>query len=353
MVGPSSARGRLSGTAWRDQGRTFPDVDARLLGTAPDWVHDRYFTIGSDGRKYRSWHPPSVQLDPSDPTSPVVHFGHEHGDPPHVGAPPPAFGQAAFHAGLLQQVFDHAGFKVFTHRSGWLTGHATPEREPVAPDWDMQLTVHQGTSSVARLVQRFHEVAFWCRDTNGRTSEVCVMADAGVLEERGGSSRSGPGWPRRVVASHVEPDWERWTLLANVCGVWLGCFTVAVANPMTHVHPDPERPNELVVVPTSTEFAPPGTPALSLGHPHSAWLGQERVLYDADWMWNNRNRPEQLFTTPYGEPVANPDPKDRGLLRQRIAAYDFRSGPSAPWDRTAAALGAARLALPVGAPGGN
>jgi hypothetical protein len=42
-------------------------------------VHDSYFVIGPDGRKYPTWHPPT-HVDAS--TGEICYFGHEHGDNP-------------------------------------------------------------------------------------------------------------------------------------------------------------------------------------------------------------------------------------------------------------------------------
>ena len=345
--------GRTRSSSWRDVERTFASVEASILGTAPAEVHDRYFTIGPDGRKYRTWHPASVALDPHDPSSPLVHFGHDHGDPPHVAAPPPPFGYVAFHANLHDQLADHAAYKVFTHKRGWLTGFGTAELGDVAPDWDMQLCVHMGTSSRTRLIDRFHATSFWSRDPAQRVTETHFLADGGVLEDRGGPARAFAGRPRRIVASHAHPTWESWSLFGNVGEVWFAPFVVAVVNPVTHVHGDVGDPERLVLVATATEPDVSGDVALSLGHPRSAWLGQQRVLYGADWLWRNPDGPELFHTMADGRRVVDACHGQDGVLRQRVPTIEAQHGPSGPWDRSATALGWERLALPAGVPGGN
>ena len=42
-------------------------------------IHDSYYVVGPDGRKYPSWHPPT-HVDAT--TGAVCYFGHEHGDNP-------------------------------------------------------------------------------------------------------------------------------------------------------------------------------------------------------------------------------------------------------------------------------
>jgi hypothetical protein len=69
-------------TAYSD---TFPAVNSAILGTCPPEVHDRYFVIGPDGRKYRTWHPVTVPIDPSNPSRGTCTFAHEHGDNPIQG----------------------------------------------------------------------------------------------------------------------------------------------------------------------------------------------------------------------------------------------------------------------------
>ncbi|MEM4186984.1 MAG: hypothetical protein QW801_06880, partial [Candidatus Caldarchaeum sp.] len=94
---------------------TFPAVNPAILGTCPPEVHDRYYVIGPDGRKYRTWHPVTVPIDPANPSRGTCTFAHEHGDNPRQGSfnDLPAFGYAAKVAGMVEEIAAHAGFKVF------------------------------------------------------------------------------------------------------------------------------------------------------------------------------------------------------------------------------------------------
>jgi hypothetical protein len=61
-------------------GRWTPATDtARFPKECTKEVHDSYYVIGPDGRKYPTWHPPT-HVDAT--TGAVCYFGHEHGDNP-------------------------------------------------------------------------------------------------------------------------------------------------------------------------------------------------------------------------------------------------------------------------------
>jgi hypothetical protein len=111
----TSVTSTTTSTAYSD---TFPAVNPAILGTCPPEVHDRYFVIGPDGRKYRTWHPVTVPIDPSNPSRGTCTFAHEHGDNPVQGRfrDLPAFGYPSKVAGMVDEIAAHAGFKVFYHR---------------------------------------------------------------------------------------------------------------------------------------------------------------------------------------------------------------------------------------------
>ena len=61
-------------------GRWTPSTDTtRFPRECSQAIHDSYFVIGPDGRKYPGWHPPT-HVDAS--TGEVCYFGHEHGSNP-------------------------------------------------------------------------------------------------------------------------------------------------------------------------------------------------------------------------------------------------------------------------------
>lgn len=65
-------------------GRWSPPTDTtRYPNACPKALHDTYFVIGPDGRKYPTWHPAST-IDPD--TGRLCYFGHEHGDDPRAAA---------------------------------------------------------------------------------------------------------------------------------------------------------------------------------------------------------------------------------------------------------------------------
>ena len=168
---------------------TFPEVDPAILGTATASIHDRYFTIGPDGQKYRTWHPQSVAADPDDPNSPMVTFAHNHGDPPHPDAPAPCFGYIAFQSGLTDMIKAHEDYKLFTHKSGQRTGWNETELFPVTPDWDMQFWIHQGFKGNAGGDFLYRTAGFWSKDNSGNETEVYFMADIDVWHDEAGNLR--------------------------------------------------------------------------------------------------------------------------------------------------------------------
>lgn len=65
-------------------GRWTPSTDtARFPRECTKAVHDSYYVVGPDGRKYPTWHPPT-HVDAG--TGEVCYFGHEHGDNPAASA---------------------------------------------------------------------------------------------------------------------------------------------------------------------------------------------------------------------------------------------------------------------------
>lgn len=66
--------GSQSMAQWR------PSTDTtRFPDECPQSLHDSYYVVGPDGRKYPTWHPPSV-VNPD--TGRTCYFGHDHGENP-------------------------------------------------------------------------------------------------------------------------------------------------------------------------------------------------------------------------------------------------------------------------------
>ena len=334
---------------------TFPQVDPVALGSGPDQVggctaaiHDRYAVVAGDGRKYRTWHPITVPIDASNANGPRCTFAHEHGDPPPPGAPLPAFGYASFHAGMPDEAKAHVGFKVFSHLAGQRTGWNTPELAPVTPDWDTMVMVHQGTSGGGRLTVPMHSAEFWTRHPGGEITHISYMANTGVLEGTSFPPIAGGG-PSRVVVTHDQPNYEIWSFGAEIGGngapgtaLWSNlALTVAVTNPMNHMHGNLNNPGSLKLVSTSDELCgvdfPPCNVFVEFGDPESFWLGNMRTLHDPNWEWLNANGPAEICTTPEGLRQPSMAPCNNGVfgfIRQRIAPITFNPPNSEVWDRT-------------------
>lgn len=335
---------------------TFPGVDPQILGDCPAAVHDRYTAIGPDGNTYRTWHPITAKIEPSNPDSPTCTFAHEHGDPPHPMAPLPYFGYAAFQAGKLEVIKAHEGYKAFTHKRGQLTGWDTPERVTVNPDIELQFWVHQGSANRLRLTEPFHDAGFWSRNAAGHVTEIYYLANTGHLSDKCGTV--GKPGATRAVASECDYGYEMWDFGVNIAGAWSTAVKVAVNNPMNHMRGNPNILQSIELVSTSDEIC--GVNFLSceyklpFGNANSIWLGNMRSLHNAEWQWSNAGGSEFLCTDAKGARVADGfcDSKTRGYIRQRVATLNFFGGNSPVWDRTIAAIGEA-LHLPLGAPGGN
>ncbi|MCH7587890.1 MAG: hypothetical protein IIC78_07635 [Chloroflexi bacterium] len=335
---------------------TFPEVSAQILGNCPANVHDWFTVTGPDGNTYRTWHPVSVRLEPANPESATCSFAHEHGDPPLSEAPLPYFGYAAFHGGQASIIADHVGYKVFSHRTGQNTGWGTPELTGINPDMDMSFWVHQGSASQTRLSERYHDAGFWSRDASGRETEVYYLADTGALADKcGGTNGSGP---HRAVASECDFSNELWDFGVKIGNAWSTPVRVAVVNPMNFMRGNPNFLQSVELISTSDEICGvnffPCEYKIPFGHPNSIWLGNMRMLHDANWQWSNVGSAEIFCTDARGNRAADGlcDAQTPGYILQRVAQVNFYGGISGVWDRTIAALGDA-LRLSFGAPGGN
>jgi len=98
---------------------TFPEVDSRTLGSCSPETHDKYFAIGPDGNKYRTWHPIyDAEAD--------CCFAPEHGNPPHPDAPPIPYGYVSYLAGSYGMIAAHSGYKTFSHYTDGNSGFGAP-----------------------------------------------------------------------------------------------------------------------------------------------------------------------------------------------------------------------------------
>jgi hypothetical protein len=335
---------------------TFPAVDPQILGDCPDWVHDRYTAIGPDGNTYRTWHPVTVPIEPSNPDSAMCSFAHEHGDPPHPLGPQPYFGYVEYNANQLDMIKQHEGYKVFTHKHGQLTGWDTPEVIKINPDIEIQFWFHQGSWSTTRLTDRYHGVGFWSLDAGGRVTEVYYLADTGELIDKCNSENTSGS--TRAVASECDYAYEIWDFGGNIAGLWQTPVQVVVVNPMNFMRGNPSFLQSIELISTSDEICGvdffPCEYKLPFGHENSLWLGNMRMLQNPEIQWTNASGSETICTDVNGKRAADGfcTSKTQGYILQRVAAINFFGGNSEVWDRTYDAIGEA-LRLPHGAPGGN
>ncbi|MEM4354432.1 MAG: hypothetical protein QW470_06770 [Candidatus Caldarchaeum sp.] len=313
---------------------TFPAVNPAILGTCPPEVHDRYYVIGPDGRKYRTWHPVTVPIDPANPSRGSCTFAHEHGDNPRQGSftDLPAFGYAAKVAGMAEEIAAHAGFKVFYKpRTGDGLGNNA--------EW--RIVVHQGTAGARRLVQSFHSIQIDIVDAAGRRTNVNLMAPTGDLNPKCG--------PR--VGDRIIPDeecvlrglyYEVWYFSVrvgsgNIHGArFFAAPGIAVYNPMTYMK----------VGDLSQVYPICGVvEGLPFGDRRSFFLGNLRAVEHPDFGWGNPG-PSTFWTDAYGNERASGCDATT-CIRQTVPAgyyawFDDDSVFDWPW-----------IDLPVGAPGGN
>jgi len=179
-------------------------------------IHDRYHTIGPDGKRYPAWHPP---VDPMTGCS----FGHEHGRDPRgsalyreVGDLP--FGYAneqldAANLGLRRHE-DHVGHKIewendIVLRGGGGAGGVLDVR------CDVLTKLRQGTHSQDAFTNNVHELNYHLRCSDRTELHVTLLTAIGRPGEFertcGGTVRVGPATPANSPAGGGRrriPEWS-------------------------------------------------------------------------------------------------------------------------------------------------
>lgn len=163
-------------------------------------IHNRYATLGPDGKKYPTWHPP---VDPVSGCS----FGHEHGRDPHgsnlyrdVGDLPFAYANEQLDAAGLGMTRheDHVGHKIEWENDLHIhpNGNAGAALDVVC---DVLVKLHQGTHSKDAFTNNLHELIYHIRCSDHTEMHVTIMSAIGrpgeFISPCGGTIQAGTASP--------------------------------------------------------------------------------------------------------------------------------------------------------------
>lgn len=176
--------------------------------TCPEWLHERYSMVGSDGRKYPTWHPAQV-INPR--TGRMCSFGHEHGDDPrtshiygmvsdflsapHQAAKGIPFGMTseasmAWDKGMDMRHEDNAGHKVIVRNDVQLLNPS--DRSPIMTKvglrtvpltCDYLIKLHQGSHSSDATKNNAHELVYGVSCNDGTRAVISTLSRLGNPNE--------------------------------------------------------------------------------------------------------------------------------------------------------------------------
>jgi hypothetical protein len=159
--------------------------------TCPIAVHNRYSTVGPDGKLYPTWHPP---VDPETGCS----FGHEHGRDPRGSHLYASVGDIPFgYANEQLDTWDPNGMRHEDH-----VGHKVEWENDVPMHidgiadqvlnikCDILTKLHQGTHSKDAFTNNLHELVYHIKCTDGTEMHVTTMNPIG---QPGGFTRTCDG----------------------------------------------------------------------------------------------------------------------------------------------------------------
>lgn len=174
--------------------------------TCPKELHDAFFVIGPDGKRYPTWHPPTT-IDPA--TGRTCTFGHEHGRDPRgsklwalVREHFAHAGHAAF-AGLPfgyvneqldvwnaangvtggMRHEDHVGHKVEWQNDVRLQRTVNGVRVDLPVRCDFLTKLHQGSHSADAFAMNLHELVYAVSCSNGAVLIASQMVAFGAPGE--------------------------------------------------------------------------------------------------------------------------------------------------------------------------
>jgi hypothetical protein len=159
--------------------------------TCPIAVHNRYSTVGPDGKLYPTWHPP---VDPETGCT----FGHEHGRDPRGSDLYASVGDIPFgYANEQLDTWDPSGMRHEDH-----VGHKVEWENDVSMHidgiadqvlnikCDILTKLHQGTHSKDAFTNNLHELVYHIKCTDGTEMHVTTMNPIG---QPGGFTRTCDG----------------------------------------------------------------------------------------------------------------------------------------------------------------
>lgn len=166
----------------------------------PAEVHNAYSTVGDDGKRYPTWHPP---VDPVSGCS----FGHEHGRDPRGSKLYALVGDLAF--GYVNEQLDQSGLGIQRHEDH--VGHKIEWENDLVVELpqnaaalvqvrcDVMTKLHQGTHSRDAFTNNLHELNYHIRCTEGTEMHVAIISAIGRPGEFerncGGTVQVGPATP--------------------------------------------------------------------------------------------------------------------------------------------------------------
>ncbi|MDO8186119.1 calcium-binding protein [Conexibacter sp. JD483] len=202
-----------------DDGLPAPLPDVPRAAAAADWtpaaqdscpraVHDRFAVIGADGKRYPTWHPPTV-IDPA--TGLRCSFGHEHGRDPRgselfdwVSGHLAAEGRRAYaglpfgvvnesleayataNPGVATRREDHVGNKIDYQNNVRLDdvgGTPIKDADGRSVTCDVLFKLHQGSHSADAIGNNVHELIYAVRCTDGTELITQTLARFGNPNE--------------------------------------------------------------------------------------------------------------------------------------------------------------------------
>ena len=142
-------------------------------------VHNQYSTVGPDGKRYPTWHPP---VDPSG-----CSFGHEHGRDPRgsdlyagVGDIPLGYANEQLDiwdpSGKRHE--DHVGHKIEWENDVLMHFDGVPD-DVLNLRCDVLVKLHQGTHSKDAFTNNLHEVVYHLKCTDGSEAHITQMLAIG------------------------------------------------------------------------------------------------------------------------------------------------------------------------------